>query len=158
MKINIFNRISGWVLWLVVIISAVLLGLFYFGGLDAPLNGEWKNPTYTSHVLIWCYVLLGLCAASLLLFGLGQFIFKLITKPKSALTTLGVFAAFAVLIIVAYNLGSGDKLPGINADLQQYNTPFWLKITDTWLYSFYILLILTILAIIWGAIQKLFTK
>jgi hypothetical protein len=158
MKVNIFNKVSSWVLWLVVIVSLVMFGLFYFGGLDEPLNGEWKNPAYTGSVLTWCYVLLALCVAALLLFGIGQFIVKLITRPKSALTTLSIFGVFAILLIVAYNISKGEPIAGLSPDMQQYNTPFWLKITDMWLNSMYILIVLTVLAIIWGSIKKLFTK
>jgi len=56
-------------------------------------------------------------------------------------------------------LGDGTPLTThINPDSQQFNTEFWLKITDMWLYAIYILSGLAACAIVWGSIRKLLSK
>jgi len=49
-------------------------------------------------------------------------------------------------------------LTTLNADSQTYNTPFWLKTTDMWIYSSYILIILIVAAVVWGTIKKMMSK
>jgi len=157
MAVTKIRRISSWTLIAVAIISIIVLGLFYLGGNGAPL-GEFKNPTYTGELLYWVYMVFAICALSLLLFGLFQFFRKLKDNPKAALASLAIFAAFAILLVIAYFIGDGTPLKNINADLQTYNTPFWLKVTDMWLYSMYILFALSFLAMIWGSVKKIVSK
>jgi len=158
MAVTKIRKISSWTLIVIVLVSVAMLGLFYFGGLDEPLNGEWKNPIYTGHILVWTYILLALCAVSMILFGLVQFVNKFRSDPKGALGTLAVLIVFAALLIVAYTVGNGTPLAGLNADSQSYNTPFWLKVTDMWLITMYTLLVLAVIAMIWGSVKKLFSK
>jgi uncharacterized membrane protein len=158
MAVTKIRKISSWTLLIVAIISLVLFVLFYFGGVGEPLNGEWKNPAYTSEVLIWSYVLLAICAISMILFGIMQFFNKFRTNPKGAITSLAVFVGFVVLLIIAYTVGDVTKLSGINADSQKYNVDSWLKITDMWLYAMYTLLVLSVLAMIWGSVKRIINK
>ena len=95
----------------------------------------------------------------MLMFGLTQFGSKFKTNPKAALVMLGIFAGFAILLIVAYSLGNGSLLTvHLNEESQKFNTEFWLKITDMWIYSIYILSALAILAMFWGSIRKILSK
>jgi hypothetical protein len=158
MAVTGIRKISSWILLIVAIASLVLFGLFYLGGVGEPLNGELKNPVYTGEVLIWSYILLALCAASMILFGIMQFFNKLKTTPKKAIASLIVFVGFAVLLIIAYSIGDVTPLPGINADSQKFNIDSWLKITDMWLYAMYIMLVLSILAILWGSVKRIINK
>jgi multisubunit Na+/H+ antiporter MnhB subunit len=159
MAVTKIRKISSWTLLFVSIISLALFVLFYFGGVGEPLGvDQFKNPTYTGELLIWSYFLLGICAVSMLLFGITQFFNKLKTNPKGALSSLAVFAGFAILLIIAYMGGDGTAIPGINADSQKFNTPVWLKVTDMWLYAMYILLVLAIIAMAWGSVKKILSK
>jgi multisubunit Na+/H+ antiporter MnhB subunit len=157
MAVTKIRKISSWTLLIVAIISVVLFALFFFGGTDDPI-GEWKNPSYTDEVLIWSYVLLGVCAISMILFGITQFFNKFKTNPKGAITSLSVLAGFVVLLIIAYTIGDGTPLSGINVDSQKYNTDSWLKITDMWLCAIYILSLLSVVAIFWGSVKKITNK
>jgi len=158
MAVTKIRKISSWTLLIVAIISLAVFALFYFGGVGDPLNGEWKNPTYTGELLIWSYILLGVCAVSMILFGVMQFAAKFKTNPKGALTSLGIFAVFIVLLVVAYSMGDTTRLDGINADSQKFNVDSWLKITDMWLYAMYFLLGLSVCAILWGSVKKIMNK
>jgi multisubunit Na+/H+ antiporter MnhB subunit len=157
MAVTKIRKISSWTLLTVSIISIALLALFFFGGVDEPI-GEWKNPAYTGEVLIWSYVLLAICALSMILFGITQFFNKFKTSPKGALTSLAVFVGIIVLLIIAYAIGDETPLSGINADSQKYNVDSWLKITDMWLYAMYMLSLLSVLAILWGSVKKIINK
>jgi len=157
MAVTKIRKISSWTLLVAAFISVVVFGLFFFGGLGEPI-GEWKNPLYTGEMLIWSYILLALCVAGIVIFGIFQYGSTFKTNPKGALAGLGVLVVFAVLLVIAYSMGDGTPIPGINADSQKYNVPVWLKITDTWLYSMYILLGLALLAMLWGAVKKVLNK
>ncbi|MDR1114668.1 MAG: hypothetical protein LBL33_00655 [Tannerella sp.] len=158
MAVTKIRKISSWTLLAVSIISGAILGLYYLGGVGEPLNGEMKNPIYTGELLYWSYILLGLCAVSMLLFGITQFFNKFKSNPKGAITSLIVFVTFAILLIIAYAIGDGTPLSGINIDSQKFNTENWLKITDMWLYAMYILLIICIIAILGGSVKKIMNK
>lgn len=159
MAVTKIRKISSWTLLAVVAISIIVFGLFYLGGEDTPVGvDQFKNPTHTGTLLYWMYVLFALAAASLLIFGVLQFASKFKENPKSALVSLAVLVAFAVLLVIAYSIGDATPLPGINADSQKYNVEFWLKTTDMWLYSMYVLSVLAVCAIAWGSVKKLMKK
>lgn len=157
MAVTKIRKISSWTLLIVAVISLAVFALFYFGGNGDPI-GEWKNPTYTGELLMWAYFLLGVCAVSMILFGFMQFLAKFKTNPKGALTSLAVLGVFVVLLIIAYTMGDTTPLNGINADSQKFNVDSWLKITDMWLYAMYLLLGLSVCAILWGSIKKITNK
>ena len=64
-----------------------------------------------------------------------------------------ILLLLVVVLIVAWSMGDGTpmQIPGYSGT---DNVPFWLKITDMFLYSIYILLFVTIVAIIASGIKK----
>jgi len=158
MAVTKIRRISSWTLIITCILSAAVLLLFYFGGDQPKLNGEWWYPTYTDELLFWNYLLLGSCAIIMLVFGFAQFVYNFKTNAKSSLMVLGVLTAFVLLHVVAYSLGDTTPLPNINGDSQIYNVPFWLKVTEMWMYVIYTLIGLAAVAMIWGTIKKSLNK
>jgi len=158
MAVTKIRRLSSWTLILTCILSAAVLALFYLGGDEPKLNGEWWYPTYTGELLMWNYLLLGICAVSMLFFGLAQFALKFKTNAKASLAVIGVLVAFVLLLVVAYSMGDTTPLPNINEDSQKFNVPGWLKITDMWLYAMYTLISLSAVAMIWGAVKKAISK
>jgi len=160
MAVTKIRKISSWVLILTCLLSLAVLALFFLGGYDAPLgiDGEWKNPTYTGELLLWNYFLLGICALSMIFFGLSQFAFKFKTNAKSSLMVLGVIVGFVFLLVIAYSFGDTTPLPNINADSQKFNIASWLKITDMWIFTMYTLIVLAVAAIVWGALKKAINK
>lgn len=159
MAVTRIRKISSWTLLAVIIISVAVFGLFYLGGNDTPVGiDQFKNPHHTGTLLYWMYTLFAIAAVSLLIFGILQFANSFRDKPKSAMLSLGVLVAFAVLLVISYAIGDATPLPNINIDSQKYNVESWLKITDMWLYAIYVLSALAVFAIIWGAIKKLMNK
>ncbi|MDR1331891.1 MAG: hypothetical protein LBK07_07275 [Tannerella sp.] len=139
------------------IITVAVLGIFYFGGVEDPA-AEIKAPVYTSLLLYWCYVLIVLTVAGLLIFGVFQFVSSLRSRPKAALGSLAVLIAFVALLGITYITGDTTRLPNINVDSAHFNVDFWLKVSDMWLYSAYIMLVLCILAMIAGSIKTVLKK
>ena len=159
MAVTRIRKISSWTMLAITCISLAIFALFFFGGDGEPWKGEYKNPIYTNQLLYLAYFLFAICAIGMLLFGIFQFGSSFKSNPKAALAGLGVLVAFAVLLIIAYSLGDGALLTShINPDSQKFNVPFWLKVTDMWLYSMYILLVLCIVAMGWGSVKKIISK
>ncbi|MDR2042405.1 MAG: hypothetical protein LBP98_08850 [Tannerella sp.] len=157
MAVKKIRRISSWTLWAVTLISVVVLGFFYLGGVVDP-NAEQKAPINTDVLLYWCYIIFVITIIALVILGLFQFISTVRAKPKSALVSLGVLILFAALLGLSYSMGDAEKLLGLNEDSAQFNTPFWLKVSDMWIYSMFILLALCIVAMISGTALKVFRK
>lgn len=158
MAVTKIRRISSWTLIACTIISLVVFGLFYLGGSDAPYKDVTWVPIYTGLLLNWTYILFALAAISAVLFGIWQFISVFKTNPKGGLMGLVVLVLFAGMLFITYSLGSPEKLPIMGEDIQKYNIPVWLKTTDMWLYSTYILIGLIVLAMIGGSIKKIMNK
>lgn len=158
MAVTKIRKISSWTMLIVIAISIAVFALFYLGGVGEPLNGEWKNPTYTGELLYWAYFLLGISAVSMFLFGVMQFANNFKSNPKGGIMALGVIVGFIVLLFIAYTMGDATPLDGINADSQKFNVERWLKVTDMWLYAMYILLGLAVVAILWGSVKKIMNK
>jgi len=160
MAVTKIRKISSWTMTIAWVISIAIFALFYFGGEGEPYGSEqFKNPIYTGELLLWAYILLAICVAGMLLFGITQFGSKFKSNPKSALMGMGVLVAFAILMIVAYSMGDGTLLTvTLNTESQVYNTEFWLKTTDMWLYSMYVLLALCIVAMGMGSVKKILNK
>ncbi|MDR3127177.1 MAG: hypothetical protein LBU08_01720 [Tannerellaceae bacterium] len=158
MAVTKIRRISSWTLVASAIVSAVIFVVFAVGGNDEPYKGELWNPHYTGLLLNWIYVLFGITIAALVVFALGQFISRFKHDSKKALVGLGVLVVFAVLLIATYSLGSSQALPIINADSAKHNVPFWLKVTDMWIYSIYFLMLLVVVGVVWGSVKRMISK
>ncbi|MDR1980074.1 MAG: hypothetical protein LBQ39_00460 [Tannerellaceae bacterium] len=159
MAVTKIRRLSNWILIVSTLVTAVVLGLFFFGGDGEPYNnGELWNPAYTSLLLNWIYILFALTIAATLVFAVWQFASKFKTNPRGAALGLTVIVLFAGLLYLTYAVGDVTPLPILNADAQVYNVPFWLKITDMWLFSTYILIGLVVIAILVGNVKRIIDK
>jgi hypothetical protein len=162
MAVTKIRKISSWTLWAVSAISVVVFGLFYLGGQteNSPFlaKGITNDPKYTAELLYWGYTVVALAVITLIGFGAFQFTTSLMTSPKKALTSLSVIAVFLVLLGITYAMGDGTPLPNINAESAQYNIPFWLKVTEMWLYTAYVLGTLCVLAVLSSSVMKFIRK
>ncbi|KKB55349.1 hypothetical protein [Parabacteroides gordonii] len=157
MAVTKIRKISSWTLLLISIISLVILGMFYAGGVvDA--SAEMKEPIYTGLLINWTSVLFFVTAISTVLFALWQFITLLQTSPKSALASLVVVVLFAAVLFITYSMGDATPLKGLNADSQEYNVPLWLKVTDMWIYSTVVLMALIIIAVVAGSVKRMLNR
>lgn len=149
MAVTKIHRTSRMALWTTIAITLVVLGLFFFGG-QVPegqkLVADMSQPQFTDILLYWMYALLAITIGVLLLFAIFGFFKGLKESPKKALGGLFVLLALVALLVITYIMGDGTLLniPGYDGP---DNNPTTLKMTDMWLYSMYIMLAATVLAI-----------
>ena len=152
-------KVSYYVLYVMFAAILVVLGLFYFGGDaqgDAVLMGvdpEMWQPAQTDTLLYLVYGLLGLAIIATVAAFILQFGSALKDNPVKALKSLIGVILLIVVMFIAWSMGSGEPLVIQGYDGSD-NVPFWLKITDMFLYSIYILLFVTVVAIIVSGIKK----
>ncbi len=157
MAVTKIRKISSWTLLISSIISIVVLGMFYAGGVVDP-SVEMKEPIYTGLLLNWTSILFFVTIISTVIFALWQFTSLLKTSPKSALASLIVVVFFAAMLFITYSMGDATPLTGLNADSQAYNIPFWLKITDMWINSTIVLMVLIIIAVAAGSVKRMLNR
>ncbi len=140
------------ILWVIMGISIVLLGWFYFGP-DVPgtKGTTLEEPVATNASLWWSYILFGLAVVITLGFSFLN-IFKNPQALKRAAVSLVIIAA---LIVISYFLASDQilNMPGYEGN---GNTPVVLKWVGTGLITTYLLSGIAVLAILYVEIAKLF--
>lgn len=155
MKIKI-QKISGSVLYVILAISLVVVGLFFIGGEDPnPLVPDMAQPVYTDSLIYLMYILLGVTIIITLIAAIYQFVMNFIHSPKDAIRSLSGIVILIGVLIVSWIVGSGQTLamPGYDGS---ENVPFWLKLTDMFLYTIYIMMALLVLLIFaFGVAKKL---
>ncbi|ADV45227.1 hypothetical protein [Bacteroides helcogenes] len=152
-------KVSYYVLYAMLAAILVVLGLFYFGG-DAQgdavlmsVDAEMWQPAQTDALI---YLMYGLFVVAIIATVVGvvfQFGAALKDNPGAALKSLIGLLILVAVVVVSWVMGSDEplKIPGYSGT---DNVPFWLKLTDMWLFSIYILFGATVLAIIFSSIKK----
>ena len=154
MAVTTIRKMSSWTLLIVSLISLVVLGMFFGGGVVNP-GEEMIEYVHTGLLLNWTSALFFITIISMVLFAIWQFITLLKVNPKSAVTSLVVVVAFAAMMFITYSIGDATPLNGLNADSQEFNTAGWLKITDMWIMSTVVLLVLIIACVVWGSVKRM---
>lgn len=157
MAVTKIRKISSWTLLICSIITILVVGMFFAGGVVDP-TAENKEYVYTGLLLDWTYIIFVVTIVCMAAFAIWQFISILKTNPKSAMMSFAVIALGAILLFATYSMGDGTPLKGLNADSQDYNIPFWLKATDMWIQSSIVLFILIIVAVLAGSVKKVLGK
>ena len=132
MAVTGIRKTSSYTFLALVAISVIVFALFLFGGSELDLKDN-KVYAYTDVLIDWTYAL----SAS----------------PSGALKKIAGPIALVVLLLVTYAIGDTTPLK-LNEEAQRFNAPFWLKFSDMWIYSVYVLLFLTIVAAIAGAVKS----
>ena len=150
-------RISYYILYALFAIILIVLGLYYFGGeMDSPIVPELSNPANTEALIFLMYALLGLTVAATVIAFLAQFVASLKENPVKAIKSLAGVVFLVIVLVVSWVLGSDTPLvlPGYEGT---DNVPFWLKLTDMFMYSIYFLSSVTIASIFGSSIKKRFS-
>ncbi|MDR0893765.1 MAG: hypothetical protein LBN06_00445 [Prevotellaceae bacterium] len=159
MKVRI-QKVSSAVLYVMLAITIVVLVMFYAGG-EAPDNqrviadATMSQPTYTDTLIYWIYVLLGTTILVTVIGAIYQFVSALIDSPVQALKSLIGIILLVVVMVISWNVGSGDPLnmPAYDGAENVYK---WLKLTDMFLYTIYTLMVVLILLMFGFGISKKF--
>lgn len=149
MSVTKIHRTSKTTLLVSVIISIVVMALFFLGG-QTPAQDkiltDLSQPRYTDIMLYWCYILLAITVCVLIGFAVMAFFKQLKESPKKALSGFLVLIGMAAMLIITFIMGDGTPL-NIAGYSGTDNVPGTLKMTDMWLFSCYIMLVLTLGAI-----------
>ena len=86
------------------------------------------------------YGLFALCVAVTIIAAVIQFGAALKDDPKAALKSFLGFILLVVLLIVTYNMGSDETV--VLGGGVTYDNKFLIKVTDMFLYSTYVLLVI----------------
>ena len=157
MAVTKIRKLSSWTLLIISLITIVVLGIFFGGGVEDPA-AEVKNYIYTGLLLDWTYIVFFLTIAVMIVLALWQFASIIKTNPKSAVTSLIVLALFALMLIITYSMGDGTPLTTLNADAQTDNTALWLTATDMWIQSTIVLFIAIVAVICAGTVKRILNK
>lgn len=156
MAVSKIRKISSTVLLIIAILTIAVMAAFIFGGYIDPAAAK-PVPRFTDLLLYTCYIVLAITLLVMIVFAIVGFAGKLKSNPKGALSGLVAIIALVALLVITYAMGSTAPL-SLGADSAQYNTDFYLKFTDMWLYSIYVMMVLCIGALIWGAARNAITK
>lgn len=152
MAVTGIRKTSSYTFLALVAISVIVFALFLFGGSELDLKDN-KVYAYTDVLIYWTYALGILSVVTVLFFVVKDFIAELAASPSAALKKIAGPIALIVLLLVTYAIGDTTPLK-LNEEAQRFNAPFWLKFSDMWIYSVYVLLFLTIVAAIAGAVKS----
>ncbi|MFW6226476.1 MAG: hypothetical protein ACOC31_00065 [Bacteroidota bacterium] len=146
------SRVLSILLYILMAVSAVLVALFYFGGVVEGTEGtNLEEPVITNTILNWSYGLLIFAAIIAIIFP----IVYLIMNPKNAKKALFAILGLGVVGLVAYMLADNSLL-----ELTGYtgtdNNPNTLKWSGAGLIATYLLLGLAVVSILYSEIAKLF--
>lgn len=152
MAVTGIRKTSSYTFLALVAISVIVFALFLFGGSELDMKDN-KVYAYTDVLIYWTYALGILSVVTVLFFVVKDFIAELAASPSVALKKIAGPIALVVLLLVTYAVGDTTPLK-LNEEAQRFNAPFWLKFSDMWIYSVYVLLFLTIVAAIAGAVKS----
>ncbi|MDD3038428.1 hypothetical protein [Bacteroides sp.] len=152
-------KASYYALYAMFAIILIVMVLFFLGGSatgDSAIPGidpEMWQPAQTDALLYLMYVLFGVAIATTIVAAIFQFGAALKDNPTNAVRSLLGLILLVVILFIAWAIGDGTPMYIRGYDGAD-NVPFWLKITDMFLYSIYILLFVTVVAIIVSGIRK----
>lgn len=126
------SRISSIVLYVLLAVGAIMLVLFFVGGVTPETAGsQLTEPKFTETALKLAYIYFGAAAILALLFP----IIGIFSNPKGTLGALLYLLVFVGVFIVAYLLASNEVLPNLD---NKANVAGSIKLVDAGLLSTYI--------------------
>ena len=152
MKADLYIKLSIYVLLALLVVTCVLLGLFFFVGFDNEiiLPGQEKpltDPMFLSALMYWMYLLVIVPIVLIVIYQTIGFVKKFTTEPKEALKGLVAPGLFILLVLVSLGQMS---LFGTDAAILINGKPFedatLANLTDIVLYLQYDMFIICAVA------------
>lgn len=153
-------KVSYYVLYAMFAAIVIVMCLFYFGGeMATPLvtDGNPSNPAYTDTLLYLIYGLLGFAVVVTIIGFIMQFGAALKDNPANAIKSLIGVILFIAVLVISWAIASDQPLDIVGYEGTENRDPFWLKITDMFLYSLYFLLAINVLGMILSSIKRRFS-
>lgn len=138
------QKITSWLLYLLIGVAIVSAVLLYAGGFENEAN---TIPNYTDQILFLTYAFVAIAIGATLVVSLVNFVRNAMLDPKSALKALVGPVVIIVLVIVAAAMADGTPLKIIGYDGND-NIPSMLKFADVCLFTTYFLLVISIVLVV----------
>lgn len=152
------SKISGIVLYAIVILSIVVFGMFYFGAVETDTVPGTEAPVYTSLLIFFMYGLFGITLITTVGAALSVFVKQFMSNPKEAIKSMSSIIIFVLIFLVSWSLGDVTPVKLIGFQGTENTDPFWLRWIDMILFSSYTLAVIAIVCIASGALKKYFVK
>ena len=146
------SKIASIVYYILIAVSAVVLVLFFcvgFGNQESLPSGFYKSPQYTDLLMYWMYALAAICGVCTLIGAVtakGGKIDSNMPAWGKALATIGLWLFIPVMVVAWFMSNATPIMTGTGL----YEDAFWLQATDAIIYTVYVLLGVTALALIVG--------
>lgn len=164
------NKIVKILGWAVLAITAVMAMVFFLkdapvlqAGLDEiqdmpqelkPAEIAVMSQDWSATVFNWGLFLFFASAAIAIIFAIYHFVMKVVDNPKSAIKT-GISIVFlGLVVLVAYSLSSETIPVFLGADNFDI-TPATSKMVETFIYTMYILVGMTVLGLIYSEVSRI---
>lgn len=142
-----FEKVNNILMYVLILIGVVLMIATMTSGLT-PDDGECVDCWEASYFVGYSYVLL----IGSIVAVLAGTIMKAISDPKSMIQSLIGVGAMVVIFGISYALADGTVLKEYGTSVTETS----VRLSDAGLYMFYILFFLSIAAIVYSNISKLF--
>jgi membrane protease YdiL (CAAX protease family) len=153
-KLQNMSKLPTLILWICMAVTVGIFGLFYYASIKNQNN---ENTGDVNFLLYWLYLILIAGISVTISFSLTRFFSRWKEKPRSVIKPFITIVLLFFLFISAYLFSSTETLP-VKVSNENENSSFWLRLTDIWLYSIYILLgliaISILLDVIFSCIKK----
>ncbi len=151
------SKASGALLWVITVVSLVVFAFGFLGGQAPEATIERSIPKYVDWVMYWDYIVFGAAIIGFLFFLVYQFVVDFIDNPKTAIIPVGLLVGFVAFMYICYAAGSTTPVP-VSVELAEYNSVFWLKTVDMWIFSLSIMLGACLLTALGFAVKGAFDK
>ena len=149
MKAELSSKISSYIFYILMSVTAVVLVMFYCVGYDnmsSVTGGAYvTDPEYTDLLMYWMYVLMAVGIVLVVVFGCTQFVANIKTDPKGAVKSVGAVVAMVALFVAAYAVSSDAPILINNTAFEDKNV---LVLADVCIYVQYVLLTVCLAAAI----------
>ena len=153
------SKIASIVYYVLLALSAVVFVLFFcvgFGNQESLPSGFYKSPQFTDLLMWWMYILVAICAVCTVVGAVTEKGGKVDSQMPAwgnVLAKVGLWLFLPVLVITWF---LGSKAP-IMTGTGLYEDAFWLQATDAIIYTVYVLLVVTAVALI-ASLSGIFKK
>ena len=153
------SKIASIAYYVLLAVSAVVLVLFFcvgFGNMESLPSGYYKSPQYTDLLMYWMYALAAICGVCTLVGAVTAKGGKIDSNMPTWGTVLAKVGLWLFLPVLAIAWFMGSKSP-IMTGTGLYEDAFWLQATDAIIYTVYVLLIVTAVALV-ASLSGIFKK
>ena len=153
------SKIASIAYYVLLAVSAVVLVLFFcvgFGNMESLPSGYYKSPQFTDLLMYWMYALAAICGICTLVGAVTAKGGKIDSNMPTWGTVLAKVGLWLFLPVLAVTWFLGSKSP-IMTGTGLYEDAFWLQATDAIIYTVYVLLIVTAVALV-ASLSGIFKK